>query len=162
MNTSNRQTDTLPEIWLVSSWTQGNNSEFSNLLGENYERAALIRATDISNMVIGGETEYNPNENEENERQYELIIRNMCLLARSFSEAGFLPILYIQVHSQFYLDAFCNYLRGGVLRFITLVDNTLTPPTDIREKGLFIQTSNLSSQAIVNSMIQNANEARIM
>ena len=162
MNTSNRQTDALPEIWLVSSWTQGNNSEFSNLLGENYDKAALIRATDISHMVIGGDAEYDPNKNEENERQYELIIRNMCLLARSFSEAGFLPILYIQVHSQFYLDAFCNYLRGGVLRFITLVDNTLTPPTDIREKGLLIQTANLSSQAIVNSIIQNANDARIM
>ena len=162
MNSSNRKTDTLPEIWLISSWTQGNNLEFSNLLGENYEKAALIRATDISNMVIGGDTEYNPNKNEENERRYELIIRNMCLLARSFSEAGFLPILYIQVHSQFYLDAFCNYLRGGVLRFITLVDNSPTSPTDIREKGLLLQTANLSSQAIVNSMIQNANDARIM
>ena len=162
MNSSNRKTDTLPEIWLISSWTQGNNLEFSNLLGENYEKAALIRATDISNMVIGGDTEYDPNKNEENERRYELIIRNMCLLARSFSEAGFLPILYIQVHSQFYLDAFCNYLRGGVLRFITLVDNTSTSPTDIREKGLFIQTADLSSEAIVNSMMQNSDDARIM
>ena len=162
MNSSNRKTDTLPEIWLISSWTQGNNLEFSNLLGENYEKAALIRATDISNMVIGGDTEYDPNKNEENERRYELIIRNMCLLARSFSEAGFLPILYIQVHSQFYLDAFCNYLRGGVLRFITLVDNSPTSPTDIREKGLFIQTADLSSEAIVNSMMQNSDDARIM
>lgn len=162
MNTSNRQTETLPEIWLVSSWAQVNNSEFSNLLGENYEKVALIRATDIANMVIGGDTEYNPNTNEENERQYELIIRNMCLLARSFSEAGFLPILDIQVHSQFYLDAFCNYLRGGVLRFITLVDNASTSPTDIHEKGLFILTTDLSSEAIVNSMIQNSNDARIM
>ena len=162
MNISNRQTDTLPEIWLVSSWMQGNNPEFDNLLGQISEKAALIQATDLSNMVIGGNTEYDPNKDEDSERQYELIIRNMCLLARSFSEAGFLPILSIRVHSQFYLDAFCNYLRGGTLRFATLVDDTSTTPTDIQSKGLLINTTDLSNEAVVNSLLQHSNDARIM
>ena len=162
MNTSNQQTDTLPEIWLISSWRLENNQEFAKHLGESYAKAAVIQASDLADMIISGDTDYNPNKNEENERRYELIIRNMCLLARSFSEAGFLPILSVQVHSQFYLDAFCNYLRGGVLRFVTLVDETSDSPADIDNKGLVIQARDLSTSDIIDSMLQNSGDARIM
>ena len=162
MNTSNRQTDTLPEIWLISSWILENNQEFAKHFGDSYAKAAVIQAADLADMIISGDTDYNPNKNEENERRYELIIRNMCLLARSFSEAGFLPILSVQVHSQFYLDAFCNYLRGGVLRFVTLVDETSDSPADIGNKGLVIQARELSTSDIIDSMLQNSGDARIM
>ena len=162
MNTPNQHTDTLPEIWLISSRILENNQEFAKHLGESYAKAAVIQASDLADMIISGDTDYNPNKNEENERRYELIIRNMCLLARSFSEAGFLPILSVQVHSQFYLDAFCNYLRGGVLRFGTLVDETSDSPADIDNKGLVIQARDLSTSDIIDLMLQNSGDARIM
>ena len=162
MNTPNQHTDTLPEIWLISSWLEENNQEFAKRLGESYPKAAVIQASDLSEMIMGGDADYDPNKNEENERRYELIIRNMCLLARSFSEAGFLPILSVQVHSQFYLDAFCNYLRGGVLRFATIVDETTTSAPDIDNKGLVIQAAELDTENIIDTIIQNSDDARIM
>ena len=162
MNTPNQHTDTLPEIWLISSWLKENNLEFAKRLGETYAKAAVIQASDLSEMIMDGDADYDPNKNEENERRYELIIRNMCLLARSFSEAGFLPILSVQVHSQFYLDAFCNYLRGGVLRFATIVDESKNSPADINNKGLVIQAAELNAKNIINSIVENSDDARIM
>ena len=162
MNTPNQHTDTLPEIWLISSWLEGNNQEFAKRLGGTYAKAAVIQASDLSEMIMDGDADYDPNKNEENERRYELIIRNMCLLARSFSEAGFLPILSVQVHSQFYLDAFCNYLRGGVLRFATIVDESKNSPADINNKGLVIQAAELNAKNIIDSIIENSDDARIM
>ena len=111
----------VPEIWLVTGIPGAGKSTVARLLAQSFERAAFVEGDVLRDFVVSGlaRPEW-PDLDGEAERQYELAIRNQCLLARSFAEAGFLPVLDGVVVTQHHLGAYSGYLSGGRLRLVVL------------------------------------------
>ncbi len=110
-----------PDIWLVTGIPGAGKSTVARAMAERLERSAIVEGDALRNWVVrGGAWPQEGALEGEAERQYELAIRNMCLLARSYAEAGFTPFLDLVVVTRYHLEAFRGYLRGARLRLVVL------------------------------------------
>lgn len=98
-----------PEVWLISG-----SSAVSRALAAHLDRSALLDGETLRAQVVRGRA----TDHDEAERQLELAIRNLCLLARSYAEAGFTPVIDQAVTTRYQLEAFRGYLRGARLHFV--------------------------------------------
>ena len=110
-----------PEIWLVTGIPGAGKTTVARALAERLERSAVVEGDTLRNWVVrGGAWPADGALEGEAERQYELAVRNMCLLARSYAEGGFTPFLDLVVVTRYHLEAFRGYLRGARLRLVVL------------------------------------------
>lgn len=116
----------LPEIWLISGVPGAGKTTAARALAQTFEASTHIEGDRLAEWIVSGAVLPGDEPAEESERQMELCIRNQCLLARSFAEAGFTPVLDYVVVTRHLLDAYGHYLAGGVLRFVTLA-----PPLEV-------------------------------
>ena len=131
-----------PENWLISQEDDHQTLDLTTAVCSLFANSAAVDGLKLW-QLIRTEDDESISSDSDNERQYELTIRNMCLLARSFSEAGFVPVLRIKVRSEYYLDAFRNYLRGGLLRLITVSEDDTEPFADT---GLHVNSKQLDTE----------------
>ncbi len=95
-------------------------STVARALAARFERAAHVEGEALWRQIVSGAAWPERELGGDSERQYELSIRNQCLLARSYAEAGFLPVMDFVVVTRFHLDAYRHYLAGGALRLAVL------------------------------------------
>ncbi len=84
-----------PAIIVVSGVQGSGKSTVARLLAERFSRAVHIEADTLQRMIVsGGEWSGEPGEPPaEAARQLRLRLRNACLLARSFFDAGFMAVV---------------------------------------------------------------------
>lgn len=83
----------MADIWLISGIPGVGKSTTARRLAERLGRAAHIDGDEIQGWIRSGGVWPGQAPAEESSRQIKLNIRNQCLLARSFADAGFTPVV---------------------------------------------------------------------
>jgi len=81
------------EAWLITGIPGAGKSTVARMLAGRFPRGAHIEGDRLAGMVVGGAVYPGQEPPEESERQSVLAMRHLCLLARSFARAGFVPVL---------------------------------------------------------------------
>ena len=105
-----------PTLWIVSGPPSAHRTAVARAIADTFTQAAHIDGDAIAIAIVRGLVLPGADPEDESERQLELAIRNHCVLARSFSEAGFIPVIEYAVLTRSHLDAYRHYLAGAQLR----------------------------------------------
>jgi hypothetical protein len=112
-----------PALWIVTGPPGERRRAVATSLLEAIERSAHIDGDALAGAIASGRVLPGEQPEDEAERQVELSIRNQCLLARSYAEAGFSGVIEYAVLTRHQLDAYRHYLAGGQLRLVVAVDD---------------------------------------
>ena len=168
-------------IYVVSGLPGTGKSTVSYLLAKRFERGVHIEADLVQQMIVAGGVwpEWEPRD--EAMRQFQLRRRNVSMLADSFFEAEFTPVIdYIVIGS--HIDEYFSNVRSRPLLFVMLVPR----PEVIRAReasrgkqmfdkwahlddvarrtspvGLRIDTSKQKAEETVDEILRGAGEAAI-
>jgi predicted kinase len=169
-------------IYLISGLPGAGKSSVSYLLAKRFERGVHIEADLVQQMIVAGSVWPEGEPRDEAMRQFELRRRNVSMLADSFFDAGFTPVIDDIVIGP-RIDEYVSDLRGRPLLFVMLVPR----PDVVRERemsrnkyvfdrwahlddemrsdtprvGLWLDSSGLTAEETVEEILRRAAEAGI-
>jgi hypothetical protein len=110
----------MPDVWLITGIPGAGKTTTARVLASRLERSACIEGDLLQAWIAGGRVWPHEEPKREASRQIKLTIRNQCLLARSYGEAGFTPVLDYVVANRGVLQEFRGQLTGLDLHFVVL------------------------------------------
>lgn len=108
------------QAFLISGAPGAGKTTVARALAERLPRAAHLEGDQIGEVVVSGRVL--PHEEPHTEASRQLLVRrrNLCLLADSFAEAGFVPVIDDVVVSPGVLATYVEQLRTRPLVFVQL------------------------------------------
>jgi len=111
--------DTKP-IWIINGIPGAGKSTVARALCASLPQSAHIEGDRIQDLIISGSVPPGGVPPEEEARQIHLNVRNQCLLASSFADAGFTPVIDYIVTGRARLEEYLGHLAGHALYLVTL------------------------------------------
>ena len=106
--------------WLITAVPGAGKTTIARFLAQSFPRAACIEGDALGGCVVSRAVWPGQDPEAEARRQQHLNVQNQCLLARSFAEAGFVPVMeYVFVERE-RLERYRRALAGIDLRFVLL------------------------------------------
>ncbi|MFF5784129.1 AAA family ATPase [Streptomyces sp. NPDC012693] len=109
-----------PGAVLIAGIPGSGKSTVSAALAARFARSAHIEVDHLQELIVQGRHWPTPDGDPEADRQILLRARNACLLADSFTTAGFLPVLDDVVVRRSHLDFYRAHLTAGPLHLVVL------------------------------------------
>lgn len=171
-------------VIIISGVPGSGKTTVARMLAARYDRAAHIESDMVGEaFIVTGLVPPQGPPPDDASAQLELRRKNICLLADSFADAGFVPVIDDVVVSPGVLDLYRRRLRTRPLLLVELVprldvvqardqrrdkhvfslwqhlDAELR--TSMRRVGLWIDTSSMTAEQTVDLIMTNLNEATI-
>jgi chloramphenicol 3-O-phosphotransferase len=129
-------------IFVISGTQGAGKTTVASLLARRFERGAHVSADTLQKMIVSGRvwpesdtvTRETPQVIGEAGRQLRLRLHNMCLLGRSFYDAGFTAVLEDIIHGERLLEL-CDEMGDLPFMFVMLVPDAATVRARERERG---------------------------
>jgi predicted kinase len=107
------------EVWLITFIPGAGKTTIANALARSFERGVHIEAERLQEWIVSGAVWPAEEPEVENQRQLDLVTLNACLLARSYTEAGFSVTIDHVVISRGRVEEYRDRLAG--IRFHLVV-----------------------------------------
>jgi len=118
------KTNTQHEAWLITGIPGVGKSTISRLLAARHPRGAHLEGDVIGgytgHFIVSGLVPPGMPPEEESNRQMNLVVRNQCLLALSFAQHGFVPVIDYVVVARDRLGRYRSALRSLALHLVVL------------------------------------------
>lgn len=174
----------LTDVWLVNGIPGAGKSTIARALAQRFSRGVHLEGDALQALIVAGAVGPGEQPADEEARQIHLNVRNQCLLARSFAEAGFVPVLDYVVVNRARLQEYRTHLNGLQLRFVTLAPGVATAlardqarpektvahlwahldeqmRTELGGVGLWIDNAPLTVDETVHQILQNKEASKI-
>ncbi len=108
------------DVWLINGIPGASKSTVALDLAAALPRAAHIEGDRLQAMIVSGAVLPGQEPPEEEAAQIHLCVRNQCLLAHSFAQAGFTPVIDYVIVNRERVEEYRRQLPGATLRLVTL------------------------------------------
>ncbi len=174
----------MSDAWLITGIPGSGKTTVARILTSRMDRAVHIEGDRLQEWIVSGVVWPGDQPVGEAERQIKLNIHNQCLLARSFSESGFVPVLDYVVARKALLHQYKRELHDCEMRLVVLApgpDAALRRDLERTEKtvaaqwlhlearfkqelngiGLWLDSSTFSAEETVDHILANKDQARL-
>ena len=110
----------MPDVWLISGIPGAGKTTAARILASRCERGVYIEGDRLQEWLIAGGVWPGDEPSREAERQIRLNVRNQCLLARSYVEAGFDAVIDYVISDRAVLQEFLRQLSGLAVHLVVL------------------------------------------
>ena len=170
------------KTWLITGIPGSGKTTAAAALAGRFKRGAHISGDQIQNLIVSGNLPPTPFGNDESDRQIDLCVRNQCLLATSFRAEGLAVVIDYVIASAARLTSYLELLPDEPVGLVVLAPSIAVARARDRERpdkhvlsawahlhdhltqelgdrGLWLDTSNLTVPATVNAILARQHEA---
>jgi predicted kinase len=174
----------MADVWIMSGIPGAGKTTTADALARRFSRGVHIEGDRLQSLIVSGAVSPGEAPAEEEGRQIRLNVKNQCLLARSFAEEGFTPVLDYVVVSRARLADYRGQLPGLTLRLVTLApgvrvalerdrrrpEKTVAAPwahlgelikVELAGVGLWLDNASLTVAETVDLILARAEAARV-